>query len=316
MRVHCAREAVLGLALAALVQATPCLAQDPSTYYTVMHPGEFTIDWKSFYARGDRLTSDTRAALPNRLGLAYGTDPKQKLDVYQPATKTTAAPIFIFLHGGGMREGDRAQYGWIARPFARHGIVTIVASYRLTPAFRYPAQPEDVRQMLAWAYRHAREYGADPNRIYIGGHSAGAILSAFVAVDRDWQKALSLPADVVKGFVPVSGSYDLTAPDTVSEYVPDTARRAEASALLNVDPSPPPAIVAVGSPERQVAPSKAFAEALRKRGGDVELLVLDGMEHDQTALAVGDERSVLCQAMLKMMTGGAMTPSTRTKGDR
>ena len=298
-----ARLVLTSVLLAAPVWTPAASAQDPSTYYTVMHPSEFTIDWKTFYEKGDQMTADTRQELPNHLAIPYGSDPKQKLDLYQPKEKTTGAPIFIFLHGGGMREGDRAQYGWVARPFARHGIVTIVASYRLTPAFTYPAQPEDVRQMIAWAYRNADKYGADRNRIYVGGHSAGAILSAFVAVDRDWQAPMGLPKDVVKGFVPVSGSYDLTVPGTVSEYVPDPAKRAEASALPNVDPSPPPAIIAVGSPERQVGPSRALADRLRERGGRVELIVLDGMEHHQTALAVGDENSALCRAMLGLMTG-------------
>jgi arylformamidase len=209
--------------------------------------------------------------------------------------------VFIFLHGGGMREGDRAQYGWIARPFAKHGIVTVVASYRLTPRFTYPDQPEDVRRLVAWTYQNIKSYGGDPSRIYIGGHSAGAILSATVAFRRDWTARFSLPSDVIKGVVPVSGSYDVTASDTISEYVPDPTRRAEASPLLNIDTGPPPAVISVGSGERQLGPSRALAAKLREIGGKVELVVLEGLPHDATALAIADEGSPLCQSILRLI---------------
>jgi acetyl esterase/lipase len=293
---------------ATVFAAGSALAQDSSTYYTVMHPKEFTINWKAFYDKGEVKTADIRKELPNHLALAYGDDPKQKLDLYLPKDKVAGASTFIFLHGGGFREGDRAQYGWIARPFAAHGILTIVASYRLTPAFHYPAQPDDARAILAWAYRNIKSYGGDPARLYIGGHSAGAILSAFVSVKRDWLSRMSLPPDLIKGFVPVSGSYDMRSNDR-SEYLPDPATRADASPLLSADMPLPPAIVSVGSPERQLAGSRAFADHLRAHGGKVELLVLDGLEHDQTALAIGDEQSPLCRAILRMMGVAARSSS-------
>lgn len=292
----------LGIALM-LACGVPAYAQDSSTYYTVRHPGEFKINWKAFYDNGDRMTADTRRELTHHLGLAYGSDPKQRLDVYEPKNRSAGHPVFVFLHGGGMREGDRAHYGWVARPFAGRGIVTVVASYRLTPRFHYPDQPEDVRRLVAWTYRNIKSYGGDPARIYIGGHSAGAILSATVALSRDWQARLSLPADVIRGFVPVSGSYDVTANDTVTEYVPDPKKRAEASPLLNIDAPPPPSVVAVGSGERQLAPSRALAGKLREVGGQADLIVLEGLEHDATALAIADESSPLFQAILRLVTG-------------
>lgn len=291
-------------AVAAIVcTAAPGRAQDSSTYYTVTHASEFTINWKAFYDNGERMTAETHKELPHHLAIAYGTNPKQALDVYEPKEKGTGRPVFIFLHGGGMREGDRAQYGWVARPFARHGIVTIVASYRLTPAFHYPDQTEDAREILRWAFEHVKSYGGDPARLYIAGHSAGAILSASVALRRNWLAAMSLPADLIKGFVPVSGSYDVTASPTISEYVPDPKLRAEASPLLNIDAPPPAAVIGVGSVERQLAPSRALAEKLQEKGGRVQLVVLDGMEHHETALAVGDDKSQLFQAILHMISG-------------
>jgi arylformamidase len=240
--------------------------------------------------------------------LAYGADPKQKLDVYQPkhAASSSGAPVFIFLHGGGFREGDRAQYGYVARPFAANGIVTVVASYRLLPHV-FPDQVDDTKALLAWVFRHIAEYGGDPGGIYIGGHSAGAILSALVSVNRNWLAGAGLPKDLIKGCVPMSGPYDLRdATGFVADFLPDKARRAEASPVLAIQPNPPPAVISVGSTETPfLATSREFATRLKASGGDAEVIVLQGMTHDQTALAAADESGPLFRAILHMIKAGA-----------
>lgn len=305
------------LALAALAFASPGAAQDKSTYYTVRHPHAFKINWKAFYDKADELTAETRRALPHRLDLPYGEDPKHRLDIYMPAalsvrpsigsgrmvegaSRPSGAPVFVFLHGGGFREGDRAHYGYVARPFAAHGIVTVVASYRLTPAARFPDQPDDVRRALAWVYRNATQYGGSPDRIYIGGHSAGAVLAAFVSVETSWLAGASLPRDLVKGCIPISGPYDLRNHPSLVEYVPDLDKQTAASPLLLVE-RPAPAVVAVGSVEPYVDSSRALVERIRAKGVGAELVVLAGLPHDQTALALGDERGPLFQAILRLI---------------
>ena len=62
--------------------------------------------------------------------------------------------MLLFLHGGGFREGDRKQYGYVGEPFAKHGIITVVASYRLTPGFTHPAQPDDTKAIVAWIHKN------------------------------------------------------------------------------------------------------------------------------------------------------------------
>jgi arylformamidase len=298
------RGAVWGLALGlTLVPAAMIVlsGQDASKYYTVLNPDKFTTDWRAFYARADALTAETRAALPHHLDLPYGADPKQRLDVYVPATKPTAAPVFIFIHGGGFREGDRAQYGYVARPLAARGVVTIVASYRLLPHV-YPDQVEDTMLMIAWAHQNAAKYGGDPARVFVGGHSAGAILSALVAVTTDWQAARKLPADVVKGAVPVSGPYDLReGGGFVGDFLPDPTTRAKASPLLRIARTPPMVVAYGGQEPPYVVGSRAFVDALRAKGGSAELVGLEGATHDQTALTMADAASPLVAAALKLM---------------
>jgi acetyl esterase/lipase len=299
--------------LIAILASVTCLAtafpaaQDKSSYYTVRHPGEFKINWKAFYDRADDLTSEARKALPHVLDLAYGDQQKQRLDVYQPKEKPSGAPVFVFLHGGGFREGDRAHYGYVARPLAERGIVTVVASYRLLPAASYPDQPDDVRKALTWVYRNIERYGGDPRAIYVGGHSAGAILSAFVSNQTNWRADFSLPNDLIKGCAPISAPYDLRQEKGVTEYVRDSVQAAEASPVLHVENPPPRCVIAVGTAEAYGPSSQELADKMRAKGTRVEFVVLKGMDHAQTALSLADGAGPLVRALVAMMQGEAAT---------
>ncbi len=296
-RVRRARTLVVGAVVLCAVQA---LAQDKSTYYTVRHPGEFVINWKAFYDRADTRTAQTRRDLPCTLDLPYGQLPKQKLDVYGPTKKPTGAPVLVFLHGGGFREGDRAHYGYIAAPFAEHGIITVVPSYRLTPEAAFPDQPQDVKAALAWVARNIRAHGGDPGRVYLAGHSAGAILTATVCVDPKWLQGVN--ELTLRGCIPISGSYDMRKLQGAPGYVADPADVEAASAVLNVKPNPPPSLVVLGSvEERYLAPSQALVSALREHHGRADIMVLEGQAHDDTAAALGDGKGALVQAILKLI---------------
>lgn len=284
----------------------PVLAQDMSKYYTVMHPEKFEIDWASFYTTMTEKTAKVRNELPHRLDLAYGEDPKQMLDVYMPKDKSDkSAPVFLFLHGGGFREGDRAQYGAVAKPFAKHGIITAVASYRLTDAgFQYPDQPNDVKAAIEWLHENIGEFGGDPDKIYVGGHSAGAILSADVGSNRTWMDDRGLPKDILKGIVPISAPYDMRQEGREGEqnaYAPTPELQAKASPILHVDDPAPAAIVAVGTDEPYQESSQDLVTRLKAAGSSVSYLVLQGMDHKDTALALVDEDSELFKTVVGMM---------------
>lgn len=289
-----------------IMNPSPATAQDMSKYYTVMHPEKFEIDWTSFYQTMTEKTAQVRKDLPHHLDLAYGTDPKQKLDIYLPKNKNLAsAPVFLFFHGGGFREGDRAQYGAVAAPFAKHGIITAVASYRLTvDDFHYPDQPNDAKAAIKWLYENVAQYGGDPNSIYVGGHSAGAILTADIGVDRNWMAQAGLPKEILKGIVPVSAPYDMRAegrPGEQSSYAPTPELQEQASPILHVTDPAPEAIVAVGSVEKYQESSQELVNKLKAKGSDAQYLLLDGEDHKDTALSLTNENSELFQAVLAMI---------------
>jgi acetyl esterase/lipase len=297
-----------------LTAAAAAHAQDASQYYTVQHPEKFKTDWTGFYRQADASTAAVRSELPHKLDLQYGANVKQRLDLYFPKKAPSSAPVFLFLHGGGFREGDRAQYGFVAKPYALSGIIVAVASYRLTgDGFKYPSQREDAQLAVAWLYRNIKQYGGNPDRIFVGGHSSGAILAADIGGNRTWLARSGVPKHALRGIAPVSGPYDLRTPGRPSEenvfwsgYTPTPELRAQASPILHIADPVPAAVVAAGSAENEgyddyVASSKDFVAKLLTHGTHAQFLSLDGAHHKDTVLALGDEKSELSQAIIQMI---------------
>jgi acetyl esterase/lipase len=142
--------------------------------------------------------------------LAYGVDPRQRLDIYAPA-QAAGAPVLVFVHGGGFLKGDKGGAGhWpnanVARMAARAGFVGVVLNYRLAPDHMWPGGAEDVAAAVGWLRDHITEQGGDPGRIVLVGTSAGAVHVA---------GALKLAGEAlaVRGAILLSGLYGYTPLD-------------------------------------------------------------------------------------------------------
>jgi acetyl esterase/lipase len=212
--------------------------------------------------------------------------------------------VVLFLHGGGFREGDPALYGYLAQPFVERGIAFASIGYRLTPEAYLPDTFEDVADAVAWCVTHLPSRGIDVGRITLSGHSAGAILTAYLAVTEDWRSRRSLSTEVLKAAIPISGVYDLSGAAD-SGMVKSGTDRAESSPLEQVKTMPPPMLVAFGSQENR--PSFAvdgprLVAAARARGGEADVLELAGMNHAATVDALGDPSSELFRTVLPLVT--------------
>jgi acetyl esterase/lipase len=97
---------------------------------------------------------------------------KHRLDLFVPEGLKDA-PVLIFVHGGGWTSGDKNLYSFVGRAFAEQGFVTAVINYRLSPQVQHPAHIEDVARAFAWVYRNIAQYGGNPEKIFVMGHSAG-----------------------------------------------------------------------------------------------------------------------------------------------
>ena len=134
-----------------------------------------------------RRAATPRADLPAgtrvERDIAYGRDPKQRYDVYLPARVQPGAPILFMVHGGGWRRGDKASPGVVGNKAAywlNQGFVFVSTNNRLVPDVDPMQQAEDVATAIASMQQHARQWGADPARMILMGHSAGAHLAVLV----------------------------------------------------------------------------------------------------------------------------------------
>ncbi|MBB6048784.1 alpha/beta hydrolase [Armatimonas rosea] len=154
--------------------------------------------------------------LPVQKDIAYGSDPAQKLDIY-PASREQSggAPVVIWVHGGGWRNGDKDNRSGTAlcKTWSQEGIVTVNLNYRLTPAVVHPAHIQDIAAGVAWVQGNIAKHGGNPRRLFLLGHSAGAHLVALVATNPIYLKVHGLtPKATLAGVMPIdTASYDLNA---------------------------------------------------------------------------------------------------------
>lgn len=141
---------------------------------------------------------------------AYGPDPRQRFDLYRPSSAPPAAgfPLVVFFYGGSWNSGERAQYKFVAASLATRGVAVLVADYRLYPDVRYPDFLRDSAMALVHALREARALGADPLRIFVMGHSAGAYNAAMLALDERWLQAHGHSPRELAGWIGLAGPYD------------------------------------------------------------------------------------------------------------
>jgi acetyl esterase/lipase len=232
---------------------------------------------------------------------------RHRLDVFRPKGKSNC-PVLFFVHGGGWVVGGKDDvlglygYGTIARCLAQRGLVVVLPNYRLSPGVRHPEHIKDVARAFAWTCRHVKEYGGDPRRIFVGGHSAGGHLVSLLATDETWLKAEGRGRTDIRGVISVSGVYRLdgfhldlsavgpwrTARASVrlrplaAVFGTDPKVLVRASPLTHVRPGLPPFLLLNAGfdypPLRRMA--REFAAALRTKGCPVEVKVVPWRTHE------------------------------------
>ena len=217
-----------------------------------------------------------------RAGLAYGPDPRHKLDVYVTQGLNGPAPVLLFFYGGAWSSGDRSQYLAFGQSFASKGIVTVVADYRLYPQVKYPAFAQDAALALAWVHAHVREHGGDPARIFVSGHSAGAYNAVMLASEPKFIEAAGGRLDWIRGVIGIAGPYDflpLTDPDYIDMF--HGANNQDAMPVNHVDGKRPPMLLATGSDDGTVLPrnSDRMAAKLKAHGNSAEVIKYPGVGH-------------------------------------
>lgn len=213
--------------------------------------------------------------------IAYGDGPRRQLDIYAPvATGKGRLPVIMFIYGGSWANGTREGYHFAARALSAAGFVTVVPDYRLVPDVYFPGFIEDCAAALRWTRVHAAEYGGDPDRIVLVGHSAGAYNAAMLALD---PRFLGRDRAAIKGFAGLAGPYDFLPLDGAisARTFGRWPRPEETQPIHYADASAPPMLLLHGSDDDTVWPKNSINldRKLRSLGVASELKVYPGLGH-------------------------------------
>ncbi len=223
------------------------------------------------------------------LDLAYGELPRQRLDLYQPVSRTDAAPLVVFFYGGGWRNGSKNDYEFVASALTDAGIAVAIPDYRLFPEVSFPAFVEDGAAALGWLVKNASEFDFDEKQVFVMGHSAGAHIAACIAFDPAYLDANALEPATIRGFIGLSGPYDFLPIE--SGYLLDvfpTETREQSQPVNLVTAVAPPTLLIHGTEDStvRIANSRALAEELREAGVPVELKAYQGAGHARVVAAI------------------------------
>ena len=238
----------------------------------------------------------TRRERAGHLDLRYGDSPRERLDLFLAADPK--APTLAFIHGGYWQMNDKEGTTFLAEGVLPHGINFALIEYTLAPAARLDRIVAEVARAIGWLAEHLGDYGADPARIYVSGHSAGGHLTAMT---------MTLPA--VRGAIAISGLFDLEPIRLNYLNVKlgldeDEARRN--SPILHFPPMAGPLVTAYGTRElpELCRQSIDYAQAWVERGLPGHLLAVDGADHFTILDALADPKGVLTGALLDLVRTG------------
>ena len=230
------------------------------------------------------LELSTPGAVRTRHDLVYAPGDKGRFDVYAPRRPSPNAPVAVFIYGGSWQSGSKAIYRFVGVALASRGIVTVLPDYRVYPEVRYPTFLQDNARAVAFARRHAAEWGGDPARLFLIGHSAGAYNAVMLAADPRWLRAEGLDAHKdIAGVFGLAGPYDfLPLRDPVlktifgpEDQLPDT------QPINHVDGAEPPMRLVAGDRDTTVDPGNSLrmTAAIKAKGGTASAKLYPGLGH-------------------------------------
>ena len=297
--------------LAATLGAGAALAQIPPDVAAMLKEARPRIEvQKTTAAYNALLPKDMYAGTYASRDLVYGPDARHRLDVFTPATKTPGAkPVVIFVHGGGFVGGAKSRpgslyYDNIGVWAAKNGLIGVTINYRLAPANKFPSGAEDVGAAVKWVREHIAQYGGDPSRVFLWGHSVGAVHVA------DWLAHTDLQpkgGPGVRGAILTSGQiYDGEGPNvTPAYYGDDKGKYAAAASLPGLLKTRVKLLVNAAEldPEPFRAQTLKLHEELCKAKRCPTFIDLKGHSHISETYAVGTDDKSLSDPVLKFVKG-------------
>jgi acetyl esterase len=249
------------------------------------------------------LAASPKAGVSVSSNIAYGSDPRQVLDVYRHRD-SRQAPVVIFVHGGAFVRGDKdidgEVYANVLYYFARHGFLGLNMEYRRAPEFQYPSGAQDVAGAVAWARANARAHGGNPERIFLIGHSAGGTHVGTYAYD---PVAMAPGGPAVSGLVLLSSRLRVDAlpgnpnADAVRAYFGiDESKYEQRSPVVHGASSSLPVFIAIAeyeNPYLDVYGAELFHRIAAARGRAPRFIRMPRHNHTSIVAHINTEEDIL-----------------------
>ena len=260
-------------------------------------------DHPQWFARWSAESAAARSRLDSRLGIRYGSGPKQTLDLF-PAKAPRGALLFI--HGGYWRALDKDDHSFVAPAFVDEGVGVVVINYDLCPNVSIAHILEECRQAVAWLWREGGSLGVPVDRLFIAGHSAGGHLVAMLYTT-DWPR-YGVPVDAIRGGLSISGVFDLEPLIQVSfnaDLKLDSGKARAMSPIHCTAEVRAPLLLAVGSGETSEFSRQSWLlwerwPECRPATAHSPLFIAD-RHHYSVMSELGDRKSELTAATLEML---------------
>ncbi|TDW51855.1 arylformamidase [Flavobacterium sp. 270] len=258
-------------------------------------------DFPDYIKEYTRNSEEARRILKNKTVIAYGPTLMERLTVY-PA-KESGAPVFIFIHGGYWKIGLGDDYDFVAMGASNANFTVVIVNYELAPKVNIPEMVRQIRSSIGWTSQNISKFNGDPERIFVGGHSAGGHLAAMTATT-NWSD-YGLPKNTVKGILAVSGLFDL---EPVSRTFVQPAIRITADQILSSSPirlivsSKIPLIAAWGAQETEafITQSSDYLEAWKNAGNKGNALIISEANHFSILREFMTEDGLLTKAVIAL----------------
>ena len=224
--------------------------------------------------------------------ILYGDEPLQDLDIYYPkplaqAMKTDTTikqeyPMVVFVHGGSWESGNKEEYAFVGQSLAQAGYVTAVINYRKAPEHVYPDYVEDTAQAIAWSYKNAKRFHANPERFAVVGHSAGAFNAVAAIANEDFLKPYGIKPIDISAVIGIAGpySYDFRKFSSVTAFAAD-ATPDEVMPDRQIKGAQPPYLLLTAEKDKVVYATNTIkmTQALKAAGVTVQTSEIKGASH-------------------------------------
>jgi acetyl esterase/lipase len=227
--------------------------------------------------------------------ISYGSLPRQKLDVYRPRNAPPNARVVIFFYGGVWKSGQKENYRFAGEAFTTQGFVAVLPDYRLYPEVTFPAFVQDGALAVRWVHDHIADFGGDPSRIYLMGHSAGAHIAALLTLDGHYLSDVGLDRSSIRATVGMAGPYwfePFPQDRGIFNMKPTDTKVDPAIEPLNfADGHAPPMLLMQGMRDTLVDPQNAFALAtlINHNGGHAKVIWYNDRGHKGVLIALASE---------------------------